>query len=264
MMKRIALGIEYDGSAFSGWQRQENAPSVQETLEQSLSKVANTEIKTVCAGRTDTGVHAYGQVVHFDTTVDRQEINWVLGVNSYVLPDVRVIWAKDVSMDFHARYSATARHYRYILYNHPIRPSLRRHYVGWYYRALRADKMGEAARHWLGKHDFSSFRAVNCQSPTPVREIHEIRVIRQGEEIVIDIVANAFLYHMVRNMIGTLIEIGTGQKDPKWAHEVLEARDRCQAGITFAPYGLYLVGVTYPEHFHLPQSTIRHNNELVF
>lgn len=251
-MKKIALGIEYDGSAFHGWQRQRDVYSIQETLETALSKVAAHPVETVAAGRTDAKVHALGQVVHFECHTERTERAWVFGANTELPPSVRVLWAKEVPSHFNARYSALARRYRYIIYNHPIRPCLYRNQVGWYYKKLDIHKMRVAASHWLGEHDFSSFRASQCQSKTPVRNVIEINIQEKEQDwIMIEIEANAFLHHMVRNMVGALWHIGSGEYEPDWAHELLLARDRRLAGITAPPQGLYLMAVMYPEEFEL-------------
>jgi len=255
-MNRIALGLEYDGSCFHGWQKQEKVSSIQQTLEIALSKVATIPITTICAGRTDAGVHANGQVVHFDTKTIRDERAWVWGTNTLLPKALRVLWARSVDRDFNARRCATSRRYRYVIYNHPLRPSLLRQYVAWYYRKLDAQRMLAAAQHWLGEHDFSSFRASECQSHSPIRLVHSIQVVRIGEQIVLDFVANAFLHHMVRNMVGVLIKIGNGLKSPEWAKEVLIARDRRAADITASPTGLYLVEVQYPSRFNLPKPSL--------
>jgi tRNA pseudouridine38-40 synthase len=259
-MPRIALGLEYDGSQFKGWQKQTAVPSVQETLEKALSAVAGTgtdaSIHTICAGRTDTGVHATGQVVHFDTLVERSERAWVMGANTLLTDAVRVLWARKVPDTFNARQSATSRRYRYVIYNHAIRPSLLRQYVSWCYRKLDIDSMAKASQYWLGEHDFSSFRAAGCQSRTVVRKMIAIRVVRAKEQVIVEFTANAFLHHMVRNMVGVLLAIGTGRAAPEWAAEVLEARDRRQAGVTAAPTGLYLVEVQYPKHYGLPVDAV--------
>jgi tRNA pseudouridine38-40 synthase len=252
-MNRIALGIEYDGSYFRGWQKQTNVLSIQQTLEIALSQVAAESINTICAGRTDAEVHATEQVVHFDVHADRNEHAWVFGANALLPKAVRVLWARQVEMDFNARCSAIGRRYRYVIYNHPLRPGLLRQYVAWYYRKLDAQKMMEASQYWLGEHDFSSFRAAECQSHSPIRSVYSVQVVRIGEQIILDFVANAFLYHMVRNMVGVLIKIGTGMCPPIWAKKVLEARDRRAADITASPSGLYLVEVQYPMRFNLPK-----------
>lgn len=252
-MSRIALGLEYDGSQFRGWQRQALLPSIQATLEEALSQIAVHPVLTVSAGRTDAGVHASGQVVHFDTETTRPERAWVYGTNTLLPESVRVLWAREVPNHFDARRSATGRRYRYVIYNHPLRPSLLRQYVTWYYRKLDVLKMSEASQYWLGEHNFSSFRAAGCQSHSPIRSIASIQISRMGDQIVVDIVANAFLHHMVRNMVGVLMKIGSGRAMPKWAKEVLDARDRRLAGITASSRGLYLVEVYYSKLFGLPQ-----------
>lgn len=257
-MQRIALGIEYMGTNYCGWQRQDNTatPSLQAVIETALSAIANHPIAIICAGRTDAGVHASGQVVHFDTTAIRPEKAWVLGSNRLLPRDIRVLWATTVPEDFSARRSAIQRHYKYIIFNHPIRPSLLHQGVSWQYRDLDAAKMHSAAQYWLGQHDFSSFRAVGCQSKSPVREVSSISVKRSGDLIIFDIMANAFLYHMVRNMVGTLCAIGSGKQPVSWAHEVLLAKDRRQASVTATPQGLYLAGVRYPAALQIPEQAI--------
>lgn len=253
-MYRIALGIEYDGSFFHGWQYQLDKPSVQAALEKALSLVADEPIKTICAGRTDAGVHATAQVVHFETKVLRRSEAWVFGVNAELDPAVRVLWAIEVPSTFNARRSALGRKYRYLVYNHPLRPSLMKKRVTWVYRKLDIKNMIEAAQYWLGEHDFSSFRAAQCQSKSPIRHIKSIDIIEKGHYLILDIAANAFLHHMVRNMAGVLIAIGTGKMKVSWAKEVLMARDRRQAGMTAPAEGLYLIGVEYPSAFGLPSS----------
>lgn len=255
MSKRIALGIEYDGSQFHGWQRQAERPSIQSELEKALSQVAAQPITTVCAGRTDAGVHATGQVVHFDTTVFRPTRSWVLGVNTLTSKALRVLWTMEVPSHFNARRSATSRRYRYVVYNHPVRPSLQRHYVSWHYHRLDIQKMIVAAQYWIGEHDFSSFRAKGCQSYSPVRSMSAIEIVRMGDHIVIEFAANAFLHHMVRNMVGVLLKIGSGFAEPSWAKAVLASKSRLAAGVTAPPNGLYLVNVDYPEYFGLPKHT---------
>ncbi len=251
-MTRIALGIEYDGSAFKGWQAQPGLCTVQGELEISLAHVANHPLKTTCAGRTDAGVHAVGQVVHFETQTLRNSRVWVFGANHYLPRSVRVLWAQEVPEAFDARYSALSRRYRYLIYNHPLRPSLLRQGVGWYYRPLAVEAMQAGARYWLGEHDFSSFRAAGCQSRTPVRSVYGIDIKREGDQIIVDITANAFLQHMVRNMVGVLMRIGAGFEAPTWAQTVLEAKDRRVAGLAAPASGLYLLAVHYPPHFGLP------------
>lgn len=242
---RIALGIEYDGTNYHGWQRQNNVSTIQEKLEQALSQVASESISVVCAGRTDAGVHATGQVVHFDTDANRSDRAWILGGNSNLSSDIRILWARHVSPDFHARYGAISRHYRYMIYNHIIGPALLRHRAMWCPYALNEKLMNEAGQFLLGEHDFSSFRGSGCQAKSVKRHVTFLRVTRNESMINIDIQANAFLLHMVRNIVGVLVKIGTGKCSPVWAKEVLEARDRRKAGITAPACGLYLVKVEY-------------------
>lgn len=252
-IQRFALGIEYDGTAFHGWQRQRQVSSVQETVENALSKVSSQAITVVAAGRTDTGVHATQQVVHFDTSAKRTERAWVMGCNTFLPSSVRILWARPVPLDFDARRSALSRRYRYMVYNHAIRPSLFRTQLGWYYRKLDVQKMREAASYWLGEHDFSSFRASECQSKTPIRKMIEICVDGWDNTwINIEFEANAFLHHMVRNMMGVLWKIGGEEVSPDWAKTLLLAKDRRLASITAPPQGLYLVAVRYPKEFGLP------------
>ncbi|WP_417614906.1 tRNA pseudouridine(38-40) synthase TruA [Oceanisphaera sp.] len=249
---RIALGIEYDGSRYYGWQRQREVPSVQAEIEKALSKIADHPITVQCAGRTDAGVHGTGQVVHFDTQADRQPGAWTLGMNANLPSDIAVRWVKNTSDDFHARFSATARRYRYIIFNHNMRPAIHGSGVSHYVGDIDAQKMHEAGQYLLGEHDFTSFRAVQCQSKSPFRNIVHLNVVRYGHYVVLDIKANAFVHHMVRNIAGTLIKVGLGEMDVSWVKEVLSARDRNLAGPTAKAGGLYLVAVDYPESFGLP------------
>lgn len=251
---RIALGIEYDGSQYHGWQKQVNLHTVQTSLEKALSQVAQHDIEVVCAGRTDTGVHAMGQVVHFDTDVSRNIRAWSHGSNAFLPKDVSVIWAKKMSEDFHARFSAIARTYRYIIYDQPIRPALFRSNVTWQYRALNHEKMAEAALSLVGEHDFTSFRSSECQSSSPRREVKSVSVTRQRGCIHIEITANAFLHHMVRNIAGVLMAVGSGKQLVSWIKEVLDAKDRRLGAETAPPYGLYLIHVEYPPMFQIPES----------
>ena len=252
-MQRIALGLRYDGTDYHGWQIQEGLNTVQGAVEKALSAVANHPVHVTCAGRTDAGVHATAQTIHFDTRAERRDYSWVFGVNSNLAHDISILWAKPVSADFHARYTATARRYRYILYNHEIRPGIVRKAVGWYYRPLDECLMIAAAQHLLGEHDFSSFRGSDCQAKSAVRTIHQIEIFRMRRMVVIEVQANAFLLHMVRNIVGVLLAIGAGQHSPEWARQVLQARDRTQGGMTISPAGLYLVAVDYPAQFKLPR-----------
>lgn len=252
---RIAISVEYDGTAFNGWQIQKDARSVQACLEEALSKVADMPVSVVAAGRTDAGVHASGQVVHFDAAARRSDRSWVLGTNSYLPEDVSLGWAHEVDDTFHARFSATGRTYHYLILNRPTRSALQRFRSCWIHRPLDEKKMNDAAKFFLGERDFSAIRAAQCQAKSPVRHVRHVDVRRFGDTIRLEVTANAFLHHMVRNMAGILIEIGKGEAEPQWAEEVLLARDRTQAGITAPPQGLYLVAVHYPEKFHLPEST---------
>ena len=251
-MPRIALGVEYDGSAFSGWQAQAHARGVQSVVEEALSAVADHAVAVVAAGRTDAGVHAAMQVVHFDSVARRSERGWVLGATTNLPPQVSALWAREVPQAFHARYSAIARRYRYLILNRPARPALAAGRVCWVRDALDAPRMQTGAQHLIGEHDFSSFRAAECQARTPMRRVHEITVERRGDLIVLSVLANAFLHHMVRNIAGVLIAIGSGKRPPDWAGEVLAARDRTRGGVTAAASGLYLAGVRYADSLGLP------------
>ena len=250
-MARIVLGIEYDGGAFFGWQQQVSLRSVQAVLERALAKVADHPVTVICAGRTDTGVHAFEQVVHFDTGARRELHAWVLGGNSNLPDDVRILWAKPALDDFHARYSAIARYYRYIILNRPVSSALSPRQTTWCYPHLDADKMHRAAQTLLGSHDFSSFRAQGCQSKSPCRILYFVDVVREGDKVIIDICANAFLHHMVRNIAGVLIDIGVGKRTVEWTQELLTVKSRKLGGVTAPPDGLHLAGVYYPERYGL-------------
>lgn len=249
---RIALGIEYDGSAYYGWQRQREVNSVQECVETALSKIADHPVEVFCAGRTDAGVHATGQVVHFNLQSERGMAAWTLGMNANLPKDIAVRWAKEVPDEFHARFSATARQYRYIIYNAPYRGAILGRGVSHYHRPLDEKLMHQAAQSLLGEQDFTSFRAVQCQSRTPFRNVHHVKVTRQGDYVTIDIKANAFLHHMVRNIAGTLVEIGQGDRPVEWVAELLALKDRTKAAATGKAQGLYLVAVDYPEQYQIP------------
>lgn len=253
MTQRIAMGVEYDGTEFRGWQWQHGEPTVQAAVETALSNVADEPVRVICAGRTDTGVHARCQVVHFDVRARRAMRSWVLGANTNLPPGVAMLWAREVPGDFHARFSAVGRRYRYRLLNRWTRPALDRHRAAWWHYPLDADRMQAAAVHLLGEHDFTSFRAVACQARHAVREIRELTVRREGQCVAIEIAANAFLHHMVRNIAGTLMAVGQGEREPDWVAEVLAARDRTVAGITAPPEGLTLVGVEYSGELGLPE-----------
>ena len=249
---RVALGIQYNGSVFCGWQTQPDMPNVQDTLESALKAFATVPISTVCAGRTDTGVHATHQVVDFEAPVDRPMTAWVRGVNTFLPPTVAVRWAHEVPDDFSARFSATERTYEYWILNDAVRSPLTEGMVGWVFRPCDEKRMQEAAQFLLGEHDFTSFRASECQAKSPVRVVHEVSIRRVEKMIGIKLRANAFLHHMVRNIVGSLVYVGTGKESVEWFKAVLEARDRKVAAPTFAAGGLYLVGVKYPEHPYLP------------
>ncbi len=249
---KLALGIEYDGSRYYGWQRQQEVRSVQARLEQALSQVANHEVKVFCAGRTDAGVHGTGQVVHFETTSARKDAAWTLGVNANLPDDIAVRWVKAVPEEFHARFSATARRYRYVIYNHRLRPAILNGGVTHYHQPLDAERMHRAGQCLLGENDFTSFRAVQCQSRTPWRNVMHLNVSRHGAYVVVDIKANAFVHHMVRNIVGSLMEIGCGNQPESWMAELLAAKDRKLAAATAKAEGLYLVSVDYPARFALP------------
>lgn len=250
---RVVLVLEYDGRRFHGWQQQKSGVrSVQGELTGAVSRVADHPVDLVCAGRTDAGVHSSYQVVHFDTPSIRSLRAWVMGINTSLPGDIAVHWAGQGVEDFHARFSAIYRRYRYLIYNNPVRPGILRGQVSWTFRTLEADSMHEAAQYLVGEHDFSSFRAAGCQSRTPNRFLETIKVARKGDFVVLDIQANAFLHHMVRNIAGALIAVGAGEKPGAWIREILEARDRTRAGVTAPPDGLYLVDVGYPGHFSVP------------
>lgn len=255
---KVAVAISYDGSAYHGWQSQlkPQVPTVQEGLERALSFVANAPIKVHCAGRTDSGVHASHQLVHFESPVARSEKAWVQGGNTQLPPGIAIHWAKPMAEDFHARFSATARRYRYIILNDTVRPALLSNGVTAESRPLNAELMHSEAQCLLGELDFSSFRAVACQSNTPMRNVHFIKVYRQQQLVIIDIQANAFLYHMVRNIAGALMDVGAGKYPPGWLQSILEARDRTLSSATASPKGLYLVDVEYPQRFNLPKVAV--------
>ncbi|MEZ9230776.1 tRNA pseudouridine(38-40) synthase TruA [Vibrio amylolyticus] len=253
---RIALCIEYDGSKYYGWQRQKDVISVQEELEKSLSVIANHPVEVQCAGRTDSGVHGTGQIVHFDTDAVRKPAAWSMGANAHLPRDISVRWAHIVDEEFHARFTATARRYRYVIFNHALRPAILASGVSHYHGDLDVEKMHEAGQYLIGEKDFTSFRATHCQSRSPWRNIMHLDVTRHGHYVVIDIKANAFVHHMVRNITGSLITVGKGEKDPQWIESLLEAKDRKQASATAKAEGLYLIDVDYPEHYQLPRAPI--------
>lgn len=253
---RYAIGIEYDGSGFCGWQAQRDDPSVQEVVEAALSSVADEQIRVACAGRTDTGVHALGQVAHFDSDAVRSGRQWVLGTNTHLPSSVAMLWAKQVPDDFHARFSAFERSYRYLVLNRPVRPAVRAGRVAWFRKPLDAERMDEAVQALIGEHDFSAFRSAGCQARHAVREVKHISVSRRDDEVILDVSANGFLYHMVRNIAGSLLEVGCCEKPVTWLAELLEAGDRTVAGVTAEPDGLYFVGVRYPSRFDLDEPSL--------
>jgi tRNA pseudouridine38-40 synthase len=255
-MMRIALGVEYHGAHYYGWQRQRDVPSVQEALEKALSQVANHPIEVQCAGRTDAGVHGTGQVVHFDTEVQRKTAAWTMGANANLPKDIAVRWAQEVPDSFHARFSATARRYRYVIYNDNLRPAILSAGVSHYHGDLCVERMHRAGQLLLGENDFTSFRAVHCQSRSPWRNVMHLQVTRHNRYVVIDIKANAFVHHMVRNIAGSLIAVGRGEQEPEWIQWLLEAKDRKLAAATAKAEGLYLVEVEYPQAFNLPKQPV--------
>lgn len=250
---RLALGISYRGTAYHGWQCQAGVASVQQVLEEALAQFAAMPVRVVCAGRTDTGVHAVNQVVHLDTPLDRAVFSWVRGTNRFLPADVGVQWCERVDEAFHARFDARSRRYAYLLRESPVRPVLESGAAGWVFRPLEAQRMREAAAHLLGEHDFTSFRSADCQARSPVKQMHAIGITRQGAYWRFDFEASAFLHHMVRNLMGCLVAVGSGAREPGWLREVLLARDRDAAAPTFAPDGLYFLGPRYDARHNLPQ-----------
>lgn len=254
---KIALGLDFNGRAYRGWQTQQDGiRSVQSTLEAAIARVADHPVVLHAAGRTDAGVHASGMVAHFETDARRADRSWMLGVNTHLPDDIAVRWVKPMPDEFHARFKAVARRYRYVIYNHPQRSSLLAGMVTWHYHALDIERMREAAPCLVGVHNFQSYRAIGCQSRNPVRHVHFLTLSRRGPLIVLDIQADGFLHHMVRNIAGVLMAIGQGKAEPAWARKVLEAQDRTLGGVTAPPDGLYFVDVLYPEQFLLPREPV--------
>ena len=249
---RIALGLEYDGAAFCGWQTQPVGCGVQDHLQHALSRFADAPIEVVAAGRTDTGVHATAQVVHFDTDARREEASWIRGTNSSLHEGARVLWAREVGAGFHARYGARSRTYRYLLLDAPVAPAILRGRVGWHHRALDVALMAEGLAALVGEHDFSSFRDAQCQAKSPVRHLMAAQVERHRGLVVFTFRANAFLHHMIRNIVGALVYVGMGKQPHAWIAQLLAARDRRLAAPTFAPDGLYLAAIEYDAAFRLP------------
>jgi tRNA pseudouridine38-40 synthase len=257
---RLALGLSYRGSAYHGWQSQPGGRTVQDRLESALAAFAATgRVSTMCAGRTDAGVHALNQVVHLDADVSRDAFSWVRGTNRFLPRDIAVQWCRIVPEGFHARSSAVGRRYAYVLLESAVRPSLDAGLCGWVFRPLDEQAMHRAAAHLLGEHDFSSFRAAECQAPTPVKTVRDIRIVRRGAYWRFDFDANAFLHHMVRNVMGCLLAVGSGRQHPDWLREVLAARNRDAAAPTFAADGLYFVGPYYDAALQLPERTPAHD-----
>lgn len=257
-MRRIALGVQYVGTGWNGYQKQPTRNTVQDQLESALGKFACVPVHTTCAGRTDAGVHAIEQVVHFDTELDRAAQSWVRGVNAFLPDSIVVRWAAEVApdaegQDFHARFSARSRTYHYVLYNHANPSALLAGRAGWVFRPLDVERMREAGQYLIGTHDFSAFRASGCQANTPVKQMHEVNIKRHGDIIVFTVRASAFLHHMVRNIVGSLIYVGTGRNEPAWMAEVLDSRSRDVAAPTFMPDGLYFAKIEYDPKWGLPQ-----------
>lgn len=252
---RIALGVSYSGQSYQGWQSQASGLTVQDRLEAALAKFTQQRVSTLCAGRTDAGVHALMQVVHFDTDIDRDAHAWVRGTNASLPKDIAVEWAMPVPASFHCRASATTRRYAYVLRQSEVRPTVDADRVGWTFYPVDGDAMREATQYILGEHDFSSFRASQCQALSPVKHLHEISISQRGAYWRFEFEANAFLHHMIRNLMGCLLQIGQGKRPPSWMQEVLHARDRDAAAPTFSPSGLYFLGPRYPAHFGIPERT---------
>ncbi len=251
--QRLAACVEYDGALYHGWQSLKSGlPTIQAAVEKALSKVADHPVSVVCSGRTDAGVHGCNQIIHFDTSAVRPMRGWCFGANTNLPDSVAIRWVKPVDNSFHARFGAQWRRYRYVIYNAPIRSAHLAKGVTWNHRPLDEQRMQHAANYLVGEHDFTSYRAVQCQAKNPVRNIMHLNVNRYGDMIVIDVKANAFLHHMIRNIAGVLMAIGSGKREPVWAQQVLEARDRAQGGVTAPPWGLYFAEVGYPEQFELP------------
>jgi tRNA pseudouridine38-40 synthase len=252
---RIALGVSYRGSAYDGWQSQPSGRTVQDALEKGLAAFAAAPIRTLCAGRTDSGVHGLNQVVHFDTEIEREPFSWVRGSNRYLPPDIAIQWCRFVGPDFHARNSARARRYAYVLLESAVRPAIESGQTGWIFRPLDQAAMEAAAARLIGVHDFSSFRAAECQAASPIKDLREIHIQRRGAYWRFEFEASAFLHHMVRNLMGCLLAVGTGGRAPEWVSTVLEARDRKVAAPTFAPDGLYFLGPRYDAGHDIPDRT---------
>lgn len=257
--RRLALGVSYRGQSYLGWQSQPGGRTVQDALERALADFAVAPLRTVCAGRTDAGVHALNQVVHLDTPIERDLFSWVRGTNRYLPADVAVQWCLPVAPHFHARNSARGRRYRFVVLESPVRPALEHGLVGWVFRPLDGAAMQAAALHLLGEHDFSSFRSSQCQSPTPVKTLRRVEIVRRGAYWHFEFDANAFLHHMVRNLMGCLLAVGSGRQPPGWMAAVLAARDRDAAAPTFPPDGLYFLGPYYDPGYGIPEHVPPHD-----
>jgi len=253
---RIALGLEYDGSTFCGWQTQPSGCSVQDAVDAAVSEIAAHPVQSQCAGRTDAGVHALGQVAHFDTSAQRPLSAWVRGVNALLPKSIAVQWAREVSGDFHARGRATGRVYNYLLLNRHERPGVHHARIGWHHRPLELATMQAAANCLIGTHDFSAFRAAECQAATPLKQLRRAKIHRYGALLLFEFAADAFLHHMVRNMVSCLVKIGEGTRRPEWLKELLDSRDRDRCAPTFAPDGLYLTAVEYDPGWGLPETNL--------
>jgi tRNA pseudouridine38-40 synthase len=253
---RIALGLEYDGGSFHGWQSQADDSGVQDALERALVAVAGARTSTVAAGRTDAGVHATLQVAHFDTDAARPDTAWMRGANAHLPDTIAVRWALPIGVDFHARFAATGRHYTYLLLDRPVRPALLNGRVGWYHRPLAVEAMRAAAAALLGSHDFSAFRAAECQAKSPVKTLDRLDIAREDDLIRFDLHADAYLQHMVRNIVGALVYVGSGRQPAEWIRELLQSRDRTRGAPTFAASGLYLTGIDYPSRWNLPPTVV--------
>jgi tRNA pseudouridine38-40 synthase len=250
---RIALGVEYNGRDFNGWQSQPDGRTVQDSIQKAISQIACQQTSIIAAGRTDTGVHALEQVIHFDTSIVRPLSAWVRGVNALMPPTIAILWAHPVPEEFHARFSAQARSYQYVLINRPARSAAHYGSVGWFHAPLALDAMREAAEYLVGEHDFSAFRAAECQAKSPVKSLTKLEIEQRGDTFIFDFTANAFLHHMVRNIVGCLVYVGKGKYSPTWMQEVLDSKQRSMAAPTFAPDGLYLRRISYDAKWELPQ-----------
>jgi len=255
-MPTYAFGLQYNGTAYHGWQCQRQVPSLQAAVESAVSQLANKRVSVICAGRTDAGVHAMNQVINFQTDVSRPDIAWLRGTNAYLPTDICVRWVKEVPAEFHARFSATSRRYQYVIFNNPLRSSVLYNGATWWYKPLNTELMQLAGQYLMGEHDFTSFRGPHCQARTPIRTLLSLDVRRYQDWVIVDISANAFLQHMVRNIVGVLLKIGAGECSPLWASEVLAAKDRQQAALTAPAKGLYFMDVGYPEIFGLPKLAV--------